>query len=197
MIFDTLYDHVIDRLTKDLPDHLVYHDVLHTQYVIEKSIFLADKEGVTGYDLTLLKIAALYHDTGFLINGKEHERLSCELVSQDLKSSEFTQSDMDKIHGMIMATKIPQNPQNLLENILADADLEYLGTDLFEPVSEKLYLELLHGNPAFTREEWDRLQVKFISAHQYHTDYCKEHREHIKQANLEYVKIRLADCSEE
>lgn len=197
MIFDTLYNHIIDRLAKDLPDHLVYHDVLHTQYVIKKSIFLAEKEGVSGRDLTLLKIAALYHDTGFLISARDHERLSCELVSQDLRSSEFNEEDMARIHGMIMATKIPQQPQNLLENILADADLEYLGTDHFEPVSEKLYLELLHTNPGFTREEWDRLQIKFISAHQYHTDYCKQHKEHIKQANLELVKKRLADCSEE
>ena len=87
-----------------------------------------------------------------------------------------------------MATKIPQNPQNLLEEILADADLEYLSTQNFEPVSEMLFLELKYFNPAFTREDWRMVQIDFLSKHAYHTDFCKRYKENFKQQHLLKLK---------
>jgi hypothetical protein len=92
---------------------------------------------------------------------------------------------MDKIYGMIRATKIPQNPLTLQEKIVADADLEYLGTDLFYPISQHLYHEFRHFNPELTVERFNEIQVNFIRKHRYHTTFCKTFRSSKKQKNLQ------------
>jgi uncharacterized protein len=85
---------------------------------------------------------------------------------------------------MIMATRIPQKPKTILEKILADADLEYLGTSKFEEFGNDLYKERIHLDPQLTFEAWNKVQVDFISQHQYHTRYCQKYREPVKQENL-------------
>ena len=187
--FPRIYRSIISKLEQNLPAHLTYHCAAHTKEVLRNAVFLAEKENVSGRDLCLLKIAALYHDTGFLLDRKEHEQKSCVLAMEDLKN-ELKEEDLEKICGMIMATRIPQEPKNKLERILADADLEYLGTDDFETISGNLYRELLHFNPSLSTEEWLDLQIKFISNHSYHTGFCKKQREPKKQENLEKLKRR-------
>lgn len=190
MVFEDIQHRVYRDILEKLPKHLKYHNLAHTAHVLKKAVFFAEKSGVSPKDLELLKLAALFHDTGFIDNPKDHEEKGCN-IAEGYLSEEYSQEDLVKIYGMIMATKIPQSPSNLLENILADADLEYLGTDQFEEIGEYLYQELKHFNPDFTRQAWDELQLVFMQKHHYHTDYCRHHREPKKQENLLGVKKRL------
>ena len=41
-----------------------------------------------------------------------------------------------------MATKFPQDPHNLLEEIICDADLDFLGRTDFYPIGNSLFEEL-------------------------------------------------------
>ncbi|MEG9328282.1 uncharacterized protein SAMN04488034_103274 [Salinimicrobium catena] len=183
-MFDKIYKKLMSRLEKSLPSWLYYHSPDHTRYVLEKAIFLAEKESVSGKDLLLLKIAAVYHDAGFLVGPKDHERTGCRIAAEDLQKYDLSNKDIEKICGMIMATRIPQKPNTRLERILADADLEYLGTDKFEEFGQDLYKERLHLDPRLSLDDWNKVQVEFISNHQYHTNFCKTYREPIKQENL-------------
>lgn len=188
--FKEIYQDVINTLEKRLPQWLTYHNVDHTKYVLKQAECIAIFEGIPGQALGLVKVATLYHDTGFLSDRENHETLSCRFASRDLQES-FSEDEIDKICGMIMATKIPQKPTNLNEKILADADLEYLGTTDFLKYSRKLYQELLHYNPALSLREWDEIQIDFLSNHSYHTNYCRQLKEPIKRKNLEMVRERL------
>ena len=190
-IYQQIYPKVISKLENNLPSWLYYHSIEHTKYVLEQAIFIAKKENVDKNDLYLLKIAALYHDTGFIINRDEHEAISCEIATEELKEFSLSSEEIKKICEMIMATKIPQKPKSFLSNILADADLEYLGTDKFICFSQDLYKELLHYTPELTQDEWNEIQVKFISKHRYHTAYCKQNREPKKQKNLKMIMKQL------
>lgn len=190
-MFEAIYNKVIQDLKTGLPDSLVYHNANHTKYVLIQAASIAEKEGVQGRDLTLVKIAALYHDTGFLIQREDHEELGCSIASRDLKQYDLSSEEVAKICGMIRATHIPQRPTNLHEQIVADADLEYLGTNYFDEYSKKLHRELLHLNPNLTSQKWDEIQIDFLSKHSYHTNYCKQNKEPIKRRNLEMVKERL------
>ena len=190
-IYQKIYPKVISKLENNLPSWLYYHSTEHTKYVLEQAIFIAEKEKVEKNDLYLLKVAALYHDTGFIIDRDEHEALSCEIATKELKELGFETTDIEKICEMIMATKIPQNPTSDLAKILADADLEYLGTDKFLKFSQKLYKELLHYTPDLSLDQWNEIQVKFISKHHYHTNYCKQNREAKKQKNLKLIMKQL------
>lgn len=190
-LFDQLYKRIITNLEINLPRHLTYHNPNHTRHVLEKVILIAEKENISDQELYLLKIAALYHDTGYQVGNKNHEGESCRIAELELAELGFKKAEIDQICGMILATQIPQQPKTYLEGILADADLEYLGTDEFDLISNKLFIETKHFQPNLTLEKWYNIQVDFITKHHYHTDFCKKNREPNKLKNLEKIKIKL------
>lgn len=186
--FEEIRAQVTAKLDKEIPPYLKYHSPEHTWYVLEKTIHIAKKEFVSEKELLLLKIAALYHDTGFTVQRENHEEIGCHIATKELKEFGLTAEEIEQICGMIMATKIPQRPKNRLQEILADADLEYLGTDRFDDFSNRLYLEMKHFQPDLSIEQWDEIQVNFISNHHYHTSYCRQFREPNKLLNLEKIR---------
>jgi uncharacterized protein len=183
--FETIYKHVTDRLNRDLPVHLTYHNLDHTLYVLNRAIYIAEKSGVSKENIALLKIAAIYHDIGFIKTHVNHEAIGCKIARKELRDYNYSEESIAIICGMIMATKIPQQPKTLLEKILADADLEYLGTKHFDLFSERLYQELRHYNASLTHDEWNAIQVTFISNHKYHTAFCKHYKTHRMIKNIQ------------
>ena len=190
--FDEIYADVMDRLDKKLPICYTYHDADHTRYVLDKAILIGKAENISPHEMTLVKTAALYHDSGYLIGRINHEELGCQTAIQELKNFDYSEESIHRVCSMIAATKIPQNPKNLLDRIIADADLEYLGTDLFELGGKKLYSELKCFNPALSDEEWLNIQISFLESHKYHTKFCIENREPKKQENLKMLKLELS-----
>lgn len=172
------------KLVHNLPPYLTYHNVAHTKSVIEKATTIGKEENLSDPDLELLKIAALFHDIGYIVQSNNHEEIGCEMVRNNLGKYGINNRDIEKICGMIMATKIPQTPNNLLEKIMADADLEYLGTAAYPTISNGLYQEILYFNPTLTKQYWMEIQIDFLSKHHYHTDFCITHREPVKQQHL-------------
>ncbi|MFK7781618.1 HD domain-containing protein [Psychroserpens sp.] len=189
--FNRIKKHVIIFLEEGLSPQLYYHGIPHTLYVIKKAQHIALKEKVSAKEIELLKIAALYHDVGFVKTREGHEEESCKIAAKDLKSFGYSQVDIDIICEVIMATKVPQNPTNHLGEILADADLEYLATKHFDSVSDLLYKELKYFNPKLTKDKWNELQIDFIGKHNYHTKYCKHYKAFRKNKNLQKLKSNM------
>lgn len=179
-----LNDLVINLLKTKIPPRYYYHNYEHTLYVIDKVIEIGSKENCSARELELLSVAALWHDTGYINTYAGHEEESCRLARQYLPGYAFTNDDINKICGMIMATKIPQSPQNKPEEIIADADLEYLGTNNAAVQAKNLFKELNAINPLLTKQDWNKIEIDFLTAHHYFTGYCKANKEPIKQAYL-------------
>jgi len=87
---------------------------------------------------------------------------------------------------MIMATKIPQTPLNHLEQIMADADLDYLGRDDFQVISDRLFQELEIPD----KNKWNKIQIAFFEKHSYFTESAKRLRNDKKQENLAKIKAQ-------
>ena len=179
-----LNDLVINLLKTKIPPRYYYHNYEHTLYVIDKVIEIGSQENCSARELQLLSVAALWHDTGYINTYAGHEEESCRLARQYLPGYAFTNVDINKICGMIMATKIPQSPHNKPEEIIADADLEYLGTNNAAVQAKNLFKELNAINPLLTKQDWNKIEIDFLTAHHYFTGYCKANKEHIKQAYL-------------
>jgi len=186
--FDEIYQKILRLLETQLPSFLTYHSSHHTAYVVEKAEYIALQENVNQKDIFLIKIAALFHDIGFIKQYKNHEEAGCVIARDVLKDYNFPDYDVEEICGMIMATKIPQSPKTLNEKIVADADLEYLGTDLFKPVSHLLFQELHYLDPELDITAFHKIQIDFLSNHNYHTDYCISNREGKKQRYLQELR---------
>ena len=185
--------YILDRLKNELPNYLRYHGYHHTFDVFERTIEIASQEGINSEDdLTLLKTAALYHDSGFLSVYKGHEEASCLLVRDILPKYDYNEEQIEKICGMIQATKIPQEPKNNLEEIIADADLDYLGRSDFYSIANSLYEELSSLEVVKTEEEWNRIQVNFLEQHHFFTKTCINKRKAEKEKRLMELK-KLVD----
>lgn len=180
---------ILDKLRRELSGRLAYHGLHHTLDVLKMATSLCAHEGVGRRDSVLVKTAALFHDAGFVKNKHAgHELEGCQLVRDTLPKFGYATSDIDRICGMIMATKIPQSPSNLLEQILCDADLDYLGRDDFYPIGRTLFEELQGYQLIGDEQAWNRLQVGFLSAHRFHTHTNQTLREPRKQQYLAELK---------
>jgi uncharacterized protein len=175
---------VLNLLDSKLSSDYHYHDSKHTLYVIDKTIEIAKHENCTADEIRLLTVAAIWHDVGHIKIYNGHEKESCNFARQYLPGYGFSDDEINQVCGMIMATQIPQSPQNRLEEILADADLEYLGTANTGKMSENLFLELHSMDTELTREEWNAMQITFLKDHHYFTNFCKKNREPVKAAYL-------------
>lgn len=189
--FGQLKDKLLLQLRSGLPSFLSYHNDEHTLDVIKSCEEIAARENITDPDSLLkLKLAALYHDAGYLTGTHEHEAKSCELFrSHSFKL--FSNGTADDVCELIMATQIPQSPINKLAEILCDADLDYLGRDDFFIYSERLYREFKHFGRVNNMLDFDRIQIDFLSKHRYFTASSKKLRQPVKEKNLETIRERM------
>jgi uncharacterized protein len=180
--------HILERLKVDLPEYLLYHSVSHVRDVKVQAMRIAKSEGITTEeDLDLLETAAIYHDCGFLSTYTNHEEKGCEIAREVLPDFDYTPAQIKIIEGLIMATKVPQKPKTKLEEIICDADLDYLGRDDFFTIGDYLYEELLHIGVVKDEMSWNLLQIKFLTAHHYFTQTNIKDREPLKSENLKKI----------
>lgn len=170
-------------LSQNLPKGLYYHSVDHTIDVVDACERIALAEGIYDVRLILLKTAALIHDAGFIKQYEKNEPIGVEYAKEFLPKYGFSEDQIKKVCELIIATDIAHRPKNKLQKIIKDADLDYLGREDFEKISDKLFQELHERGKIADKEEWDKLQVTFFETHQYYTNYSKNRRSKKKQLN--------------
>jgi uncharacterized protein len=179
---------VFDKLNKELPKHLYYHSLGHVVDVYDSAMRIAERESVDPQGKNLLLTAALLHDSGFIFQSKNHEEKGAEIAREMLPQYGYSGSEIEQICGMILATKIPQSPKTKLEEIICDADLDYLGRDDFWEIGNALHREILAGGAEMSVKEWNELQFRFLTAHHYFTETAITERKNKKQKHLDTIK---------
>lgn len=191
--FQACRENVLTVLKEGLSPKLTYHTVGHILDVEESVIRIAGRMSVAKDQMLLLRTAALIHDIGFIYTYAGHEAKSCEMAGELLTPYGYTDEQLTKICSMIMATKIPQDPKNILAEILADADLDYLGRDDYESISETLFQEMKTYGFLKTRQDWLRVQINFLRNHHYHTEWSKKHRAPQKAKVLQQLESQFSE----
>jgi predicted metal-dependent HD superfamily phosphohydrolase len=113
-----------------------------------------------------------------------------EYATSILTEMKFPKSKISLIAGMILATKIPQSPKNHFEQILCDADLDYLGRDDYAINSSNL-LQEIELTKKLTTKEWLQLQENFLKGHSYFTPTSIKSRNPSKQKTLKNIQQQL------
>jgi predicted metal-dependent HD superfamily phosphohydrolase len=126
-------DFVTDLLINKLDKSIHFHTLQHTQEVLAGCETMADYYHLEDEDRFALMLAAWFHDTGYT-GGKAagHENLSVELATKFLNEHKVSQQVINKVIACISATRLPQTPHTLIEQIICDADLFHLGTSAFK-----------------------------------------------------------------
>jgi uncharacterized protein len=192
MDFKAAKEFVLNKLKSELKPDLHYHCLTHTLDVYESAKKLGTLENITGSDLILLETAALFHDTGFLAGYKDHEEQSVNVVKKVLPGFGYTAGEVEIISNMILATRLPQKPVTLLEKILCDADLDYLGRDDFFMIANKLLCEWNENGIPVSLKKWYHIQVNFLENNHYFTKSAISLRKAKKNQNLSQIQELLS-----
>lgn len=191
--FTDIQEVILDKLERELPDFLFYHNVKHTVDVVTEVELIGWAEGCTDEEILLLKTAALFHDAGHTVSYDDHEFQGTVLAREMLPGYGYTEEQIEQICRIIMSTKLPPRPTDLLEQIICDSDLDYLGRSDFIPVSNTLYEELKAQDKITSLTDWNKLQVKFISGHQYFTGTARRLREVNKKIQIERIRSLITE----
>ncbi|MFN6378416.1 MAG: HD domain-containing protein [Flavobacteriales bacterium] len=186
--YDRVLNEICDRLMKEISPAYTYHSLRHTLDVVEMTIEIGKAEKIDDQHLDILKIAALFHDTGYFTTRKNHEEESVNIFIGYANEHGLSEEAVKIITGCILATKIPQNPQNLFEMVVCDADLDYLGREDFIEIGETLYTELTNCGELTDRDAWNHLQYNFLSNLRFHTHYSQTRRQPQLEQNLLTIK---------
>jgi uncharacterized protein len=190
MDFFSAKNHLIKRLETELSPQYYYHGSYHTVDVVKAVEEIAEQENIKGDDLILLKTAALFHDAGFLHQHTSNEPIACEIARASLEQFGYNKRQIEIICRIIMATALPHKPKNILEDIICDADLDYLGTDetTYTKDSERLRCELAEFGSSMDNSEWLEMQIKFLESHIFFTKTNQQRREPVKKIILSRLK---------
>jgi len=190
--------YVLDLLEEKLPKNIYYHDLKHTIDVIVNVEIIGHEEGVTDHEMVLLKTAALFHDIGFIEGYDDHEVLGIQIATKILQEFKYSEADIKIVGDLIYSTRLPQTPKTKLEEIICDADLDYLGRSDYVPVSRNLFKELVEFGLMKNDEiAWLKTQVTFLNQHRYHTNTAKRRRNKHKLEQLQMLKKQLKSSTEE
>ncbi len=185
--------HVMKILEKGLSPNYYYHSINHTKDVVNAVERIALLEGVTDESLFLLKTAAILHDAGFIERYDNNEEIGAIMAAEILPKYGYTEQHIKTIVELIHVTEIPHKPLNKIQEIICDADLDYLGRDDFDEIADKLRRELREMGKIQSDRQWDEIQVKFLNQHQYFTQTAKELRQEKKEINIQKVMQRLEE----
>ena len=185
-------NYVSDLFLNKVNKSVRFHNLAHTQSVVIACEELAQYYQLHEEDHLVLIISAWFHDSGFSSgNAQAHEEVSIELALKFLQDHNANSSYIKKVTSCIEATRMPQSPKNLTEQILCDADLFHLGTEDFAERNRLLRDELIEfSKQDISKKQWRKMNINFLENHKYFTDYCRRKLQPVKEKNLEGLKSK-------
>jgi predicted metal-dependent HD superfamily phosphohydrolase len=178
--------YAVEMLSSETNGSFLYHNLRHTQRVVNSAKKLIEGEKVTEDDGQKLLIAAWFHDLGYTQSINEHEEHSCTLAKQFLEQEAVDADFMDEVCDLIRATKKDYEPRNKLEEIIRDADSSHFAKKSFMATTELLREELsLLGVAQYSNDEWRKENIRLLRVkHRFYTDYAKENWQKEKDKNV-------------
>jgi predicted metal-dependent HD superfamily phosphohydrolase len=157
-----------------MPTEYVFHDLGHTAQSVAAARMIGEGFELSQHEIYLLEIAAWFHDTGYAQGPADHEERSCTNAAAFLKDK-IPDEDLQVVLGCIRATKVPQHPANLLEQIICDADLSHLGMESYWDRTGRYRQELiLTRQIVMNEQDWIEFEINFMIQHNYHTLIANE-----------------------
>jgi len=187
-------EHVRVYLTNKLSQLYCYHNLQHTENVINAINEIADGMRLNDQQRMILLVAGWFHDVGYVSKIEGHEQLGARMAERFLKEKKVDAEDIRQVKSCILSTMYPQHPESILEQVICDADLLHLGQKDFLHKSALLREEWsLTTKVTYTDDQWHGLNLEFISKHVFHTEYCKENYDKRKNKHILFLTKLLKE----
>ena len=175
-----------------LPAWAAYHDFTHTLEVVEAVGEVGAGSGLDAVQMAVVTLAAWFHDTGYMDGAEEHEERSVILAGEFLRVHGYPQERIEEVIGCIRATKVPQRPETLLEQVVCDSDILHIGQEDALVKSGLLRQEMEERTgEKFSDEAWLKKNIDFMACCTFHTPYAQQKYGERRRQNVEILKSRL------
>ena len=194
-LVDAASNYVEAFITKNVPEDYVFHNFQHTYAVVESAHQITEHFELTSEELLTVYLAVWFHDTGYKEGWTDHEARGAELAEEFIKqNSSLTDEQIAKVKGCILATAMPHNPQNLLEEIVCDADLSHLGQSSYWDRCGRVRQEFaLTRDKVMSDQEWIDFELNFMLGHEYKTEVARELFGSLKSRHVKQLLKRKRD----
>lgn len=189
-------EYVFEQFKTKLPHTHVYHQYNHTAEIVDAVRKIGEGSKLSDTEMEIVSLAALFHDIGYTETNNGHEEKGVEIATRFLEEHGYPKERMEKVAGCILATKMPQSPNNMMEEVLADADLNHLGKKSFFEKSDLIRVERekIKGI-LYTDYEWVKLNADFITQHQFHTKHARAKYNEQRQENILVLQRKLRELT--
>lgn len=182
--------HVSILLTSELSDKCLFHTINHTLEVLKNAEVIANYCKLNGEELDMLRLAALFHDVGYVDSYDDHESFSAKRAREYLESRIQDEPAIRQIERAILSTKTPQSPEDKISKMLCDADLMNLTFDDYFEQIDLMRMEWEQvGNTKLSRQQVYINTLAFFQTHQYHSKYGKK----VLQPKKEKTERKIKD----
>lgn len=197
-VLDKTQQFVESLFAKQLPPHFIYHNLKHTKEVVAAVQVIGTGSHLSEPDLETVLLAGWLHDTGYCFRNEHHEDESIRVARQVLMEQEFPAARIAQVIGCIEATKSPQQPKNVLEEVLCDADMYHTTSEAYLEKAELLRQEVMEiSKSVIGKKEWMYTNREFLKSLRFYTDFAKFEMEPAKEKNIKRIKKALKEMEEE
>ncbi len=182
-------DYVSRFITENVPEEYAYHDLKHTNHVVEGVKAIGAGLGLSETEMEIVQLAAWFHDTGYDKGSVDHEERGSEYARQYLHQQGYPADQIEEVVKCIMATKVPNHPTSILEKVICDADFSHLGRELYWDRCGKVRQELAQTkNLLMSEQEWTEFELRFMTSHRYFTDVASELYDSLKAKHIKQLR---------
>lgn len=190
-VIDKLQDEALSYLGENLDKHYTYHNAEHSLEVCNAVKLFTEKSDLPDFTIAALRIAAIFHDFGYLIRSNENEALAWEYIQEFGSRSNIDRKYLLAAHELILETVYPYKPQTPAGEILCDADIEYIGREGFVEKALLFRRELASEGTVFSDQQWWILELDFLKENTFFSSICKKMRTPGRLSNLEKAREYL------
>ena len=194
-ILNKVENYCKEMLTVGKCNLLPFHDLTHTQEVVNSVYEITQTLNLSTLDLENVLIAAWFHDTGFTKDYKYHETCSKRIAEEFLNQQLLDQQRVSIILKCIEVTKLGSKPVSMPEKIICDADLYHLSRCdyLFRNILLRKEWEKELG-VFYSDNEWYKLNYKFLNEHKFYINRNNQNLNSKLKTNINKLR-KLIDKS--
>lgn len=188
----------VNQLLSPIEDHY-YHEYSHALEVMQRALYLWEKEGLDEDEIEMLGLAGIFHDTGFIIQYDNNEPIGAKIAENYLKSILYPMEKIKIIEEMILATDPKYTkPKNIYEEIIKDADMDNLWREDFFDKADKLKMEIeTIKHIKINDPEWNHGLVELLTQHTFYTKTQQLERNPKKQSSQNTLEEMIQELENE
>ncbi|MEO6454004.1 MAG: Pycsar system effector family protein [Ginsengibacter sp.] len=193
-MYKRIEEHVRALFAEKFNPALVFHSLKHTETVVARTKEIAGHYDLSESEMLTVFTAAWFHDTGHLFTEPVgHEAKSVEIMKSFMTANFADVELINKIEQCILATKMPRNPSNLLQEIICDADTYHLGTKDFKLTNKGAMQEVKLRTGKLDKFDFNEKTIEMLQTHRFYTTYCKDLLSKTKEKNMKKLKKKQVE----